>query len=238
MPLHDRDTFCDKIETLNATVNPYVKSLVDNRETGELPIVFGSCLKAFKGKWREAFPTGDLEDLIVEIGCHQGKNLLEMSSERPDIGFLGLDITFKRVVVSGQKLAGANRQNGKVLLANAKSFEELFGENELSGIIIFFPDPWSKKQRQLKNRLIDGSFAQVLQKCLKPGGEIWFKTDQQEYFEEGTKHFYSCGLIKTNKFSYLGERPYYSTFENKFRDMKIETFSGVWKKMDENLLRF
>jgi tRNA (guanine-N7-)-methyltransferase len=50
----------------------------------------------------------------------------------------------------------------------------------LSGIHIFFPDPWPKKKHQ-KRRLIKEPFLSELAKCLKPGGYFYAATDWEDY---------------------------------------------------------
>ena len=58
----------------------------------------------------------------------------------------------------------------------------LFGENEVSKIFYFFPDPWPKK-RHLKKRLFQKKFLDEAYQVLTCGGQILVKTDHDGYFD-------------------------------------------------------
>ena len=56
----------------------------------------------------------------------------------------------------------------------------LFTPNALSGVNIFFPDPW-KKRRQHKRRLVDDTFIAMLAVYMAGGGVIHIATDNTDY---------------------------------------------------------
>jgi len=53
----------------------------------------------------------------------------------------------------------------------------------LSGIHVFFPDPWPKK-RHHKRRLLTGAFVHALALRLEPEGYLHVATDWEEYAQE------------------------------------------------------
>jgi tRNA (guanine-N7-)-methyltransferase len=53
-------------------------------------------------------------------------------------------------------------------------------EGSLSGIHVFFPDPWHKT-RHKKRRLIQPAFVELLASRLKPGGYFHCATDWENY---------------------------------------------------------
>jgi tRNA (guanine-N7-)-methyltransferase len=53
-------------------------------------------------------------------------------------------------------------------------------DESLKAIYAFFPDPWPKK-RHNKRRLFRAEIVDLMQRKLKPGGEILAATDWQEY---------------------------------------------------------
>ena len=61
--------------------------------------------------------------------------------------------------------------------------QKMIEDNSVSGLHIFFPDPWPKK-RHHKRRLIQPPFVELLTKKLKSGGYIYAVTDWQEYGEQ------------------------------------------------------
>ena len=59
--------------------------------------------------------------------------------------------------------------------------KEFIGENEISGMYINFPDPWEGNER---NRIIQLPLFETLDKVLKVGGKLFFKTDHDAYYED------------------------------------------------------
>jgi len=60
---------------------------------------------------------------------------------------------------------------------------EMIALDSLTGIHVFFPDPWPKK-RHHKRRLLQPPFVALLASRLKAGGYLHAATDWQEYAEE------------------------------------------------------
>ena len=61
--------------------------------------------------------------------------------------------------------------------------QHMLPPKSLSGIHIFFPDPWPKK-RHHKRRLINGEFVHRLTLLLMDAGYLHIATDWEEYAEE------------------------------------------------------
>lgn len=62
-------------------------------------------------------------------------------------------------------------------------------------IYINFCNPWPKKKHK-KKRLTYPRQLFSYQEFLKDGGEIWFKTDDDELFEESLEYFKLCGFTQ------------------------------------------
>jgi len=234
MPLKHPDPFVSRAEELDAAVNPYVALLRDGAASGSLPVVFGPGLQDFPGRWREHIRTfhgltSPHRRLVVEIGCHKGVTLLEMAAAHPDCAFVGIDITFKRVVTTAQRAANLGLTNVYCALANAVAIDRLFAPAEVDACVIFFPDPWIKKKRQAKNRLVDAPFCAKLGQTLAPGGFLWLKTDQEPYFTEAASHLEAAGFrALTEPQAGLLDRDYSSTFERRFQEQSLATHGGRW----------
>lgn len=235
MPLKNPDPFVSRAERLNATVNPYVALLRDASQDGSLPLAFGPQLTGFPGKWRQRIAEHhELEcappKLVVEIGCHKGQTLLKMAEEHADTTFLGLDITYKRVVMTAQRAVSRESKNVFTALANAKMLDKLFAPGEVDGVVIFYPDPWVKKARQAKNRLVDDAFAARVLTVLAPGGFVWLKTDQQVYFDAAAESLDRAGLKRVGAGPGVAAGDYTSAFEQRFHAQNLPTWSGKWAK--------
>ena len=235
MPIKQTDPFSYNFDGLSDSVNPYVEILRNANRDGGLPLAFGSELAKFPGSWVDRVSAYHARDkkydrLVVEIGCHQGQTLLAMAKAEPNTLFIGVDITFKRVVMTAQRAKKLGLRNVFVLLANAKTIAKLFAPNEVDGCIVFFPDPWVKKARQAKNRLIDAAFCQQLDQILVRGGFCWLKTDQPGYFQMAATEFEGVGFRQQQElFPSLIGADYSSTFEQRFKLKNLATYGGVWQ---------
>lgn len=236
MPIRNRDIFEDFPAKLNLDVNPWVSQLIEGRRNNSLPAFYGPWLKGKKGRWKDVFvengfSTGGPAKIVLEIGVHKGKTLIEMAEAFPEYGFVGLDITFKRVVATAQKARERNLNNVISVLADARYMEQLFAKNELAGSLVFFPDPWLKKKSQRHNRLLNEGFIKELRQFVEDDGFFWFKTDAEDYFNEVSD------ILGRNKFL-PHDRPeplltgnYQSVFELMFEGKELPTHSGAWKKL-------
>ena len=233
MPVRNADIFEDITVRLREGVNPWVRYLVEEHGSGELPALYGPYLQGLKGNWKQAFARfsgGALAPgkLILEVGAHKGQVLVEMAAEFPDYGFIGLDITFKRVVSAARKARDAGLKNVISVLADARFISDLFGASELAGCLIFFPDPWLKKKGQRHNRLLNEAFIRSLQVALDKGGFCWFKTDARDYFTDVTGLLDAAGFAPSCRPEPLTEDSRESVFESRFRRKKIPVYSGQW----------
>ncbi len=229
MPLLYSDVFDDIASRVRAQVNPYVAELINGVHSNSLPLLHGPQLKGVKGLWRKQFPgnTNPGDPLVIEIGCHLGNTLRDMALAHPEINFIGLDITFKRVVTSARRAAEGHLSNIQVALASAKQLHLLLEESEVDGVVLFFPDPWSKRKQQ-KNRLVNADFCLQLRTIIKPGGFFWFKTDDANYFEAGSAAIEAAGFLPATYPTGLPSERYESTFERKFKNEGVPSYEGVW----------
>ncbi len=234
MPSQYRNAFEEVSNRLNLDVNPFVRKLIEGQENGKISAIQGPIIAEWKGRWREkiaahyGLPADSFQELILEIGCHKGKTLIEMAEKRPKTAFVGLDITFKRVVTSAERASKRNLKNLFTALASAKQLTEIFDEGEISGVVAFFPDPWTKKKSQNHHQLFSEDFIATLTTRMRPGGFFWFKSDSLSYFESVKRHCQQTGLVTPEKRQGIYAETYQSSFEKRFTAMKIPHFEGVW----------
>lgn len=238
MPLKHIDPFTNLVKELNPAINPYVAILAAGIEKGDFPVACGEMLKQFPGNWRQkiaAFYQRDIpfKKLVVEIGCHKGHVLCKMAAANPDIAFIGIDITYKRVVGAAERAQKSGLKNVYTVLANAKCIDLLFKSSELDGALIFFPDPWIKKKRQAKNRLVDAEFAQKLHPLLNNNSFLWFKTDQKSYFDLAEQAFSDSGYVTQNQPCEITGTEYTSMFEQKFSEQNLPTYGSKWLRSSQ-----
>lgn len=122
-------------------------------------------------------------DTVIEIGFGMGASLLTMAKNNPEQNYIGVEVHLAGVGSLAADLHEHQISNVRIVVHDAvEVLRTQFLDNSLSGIQIFFPDPWHKK-RHHKRRLIQKEFIQLLAQKLKPGGFIHCATDWQDYAE-------------------------------------------------------
>lgn len=235
MPLKHHNPFETIHENIDLSVNPYANELISASRHQTLPVAYGPDLIDKRGNWREFIgswnQTGKIpEKLILEIGCHLGQVTRKIARDFPEVGVIGMDITFKRVMKTVKMAQADGLNNLASVFANASGLDQLFAPGELDAVVIFFPDPWAKKDRQTKNRLINDDFAKKLAQVLSNDGFVWFKTDHMPYFESAMASFENAGLFNNTSESWLSKLEYKSTFEKKFEKLGIPKNESILTK--------
>lgn len=228
------DPFIDPTVGLRSVVNRYVGELAENRNTADLPILFGPQLSDRQGRWRESIAAVHqrpqaCEKLIVEIGCHLGKTLVAMAEEFPETAFAGIDITFKRVVASARKIKRLGLENTVSLLLDARNLAKVFAAKEVDGLVVFYPDPWTKPSKA-KHRLLDVANLKTWAEVLKPGGFLWVKTDQGPYFAQICAAALAAGYDECPAHDSPLGRDFSSTFAGHFPVAGLGSYTKTWRK--------
>ena len=143
---------------------------------------------------------GGAENLYVEIGCGKGQFIIKKAAADPSSRFLAIEgqetvilrAAEKAVCVAGEtdwpeNVPGAERMEGVAApLDNLKfvncfvdHMEDLFEENQLTGLYLNFSDPWPKA-RHAKRRLTYHERLLDYARAIKDGGFIEFKTDNDD----------------------------------------------------------
>jgi len=138
--------------------------------------------------------------LIVELGCGSGAHLIERALQKPEHLHVGIELRFKRVVRTAEKAAESGVKNLLVLRTSSDFISDLFSAESISTLYINFPDPWHKR-RWRKHRMLSEESLARLHALLQPGGQISFKTDHREYFEEVVSAAHAAGLFSIDAVS-------------------------------------
>ena len=135
----------------------------------------------------EIFPKP--QPLDVELGCGDASFLVEYARRHPDRNFIGVERLLGRLRKLDRKGRRAALTNLRgVQIESSYFLKFLLPHRSASGVHIYFPDPWPKK-RHRKNRLINESFPQLAGTALGPGGVVYLRTDDEDYFAQMTDVF-------------------------------------------------
>ena len=121
--------------------------------------------------------------LFIEIGFGNGESLSSMAAANPDKDYIGIEVHRPGV---GHLLLLLNQQsltNVRIYCHDAiEIMEHKIADNSLSGVHLFFPDPWPKKKHH-KRRIVRPDFIDLLIRKLKPEGYFHAATDWGNYAE-------------------------------------------------------
>lgn len=156
--------------------NPYMVKLV---EYPEYIMYDKEIMDSYKGKWKEFFKNDN--PVYLEIGSGSGNFAVGMGAKYPERNHLALEIRFKRLVLSARKSEQRNLENVLFLRRRGEDILNFIGENEIEGLYINFPDPWEGNE---KNRILQPSLFDLLNKIMKMEGRLFFKTDHDQYYAD------------------------------------------------------
>ena len=168
------------------------------------------------------------QPLEVELGCGDASFLVEYARRHPERNFIGVERLLGRL----RKLDRKGRRAGLANLSGVQIESSYFLQYLLppglaSVLHIYFPDPWPKK-RHRKNRLINEYFPRLAQTALAPGGEVYLRTDDEDYFAQMTEVFgASKGFQRIETPPDLAEL--LTDFEREFNARGIQTLRAAYR---------
>ncbi|MBT4664786.1 MAG: tRNA (guanosine(46)-N7)-methyltransferase TrmB, partial [Methylococcales bacterium] len=119
--------------------------------------------------------------LIVEIGFGNGQALAEMARVNSEQDYIGIEVHRPGVGHLLLDLENTQTHNVRVYCHDAiEILSEKISDNSLSGVQLFFPDPWPKK-RHHKRRIVNRHFIALVSQKLQSGGYLHMATDWQAY---------------------------------------------------------
>lgn len=170
---------------------PYAKP-----ELAACPFFVEDAEKA-RGSWQQLFKKP--QPLILELGCGKGGYAAVYASSHPGENYLAVDylsdvlVAAKRKVEEAYEAKALAPENILLTALNIQWIEnDLAPEDKVQRIHINFCNPWPKKSHK-KRRLTHTRQLLQYRAFLISKGEIWFKTDDDELFEESIGYFEQAG---------------------------------------------
>lgn len=179
-----------------------------------------------KGNWAEQFPK--IQPMHLELGCGKGIFTALKAHGNQDINFLAIDIKSDILGVAKRNIEKLYNENGTpadnilIFAYNIEQILNVFDEqDQMERIYINFCNPWPKA-KQKKKRLTYPRQLQAYKVFLKDQGEIWFKTDDDQLFDESVEYFESEGFT----IKYLTRDLHQSGFEENVTTEHEEMFTA------------
>jgi tRNA (guanine-N7-)-methyltransferase len=168
------------------------------------------------------------QPLEIELGCGDASFLVEYARRNPGRNFIGVERLLGRIRKLDRKSQriGLTNLHG-VRIESSYFLQYLLPQHSASALHIYFPDPWPKKKHR-KNRLINESFPQLARAALAPGGKIYLRTDDADYFLQMTEVFGAGKKFqKMETPEELAELP--TDFEREFHACGIKTLRAAYR---------
>ncbi len=131
--------------------------------------------------WYQIF--GNSNPVVLEIGFGMGRSLVEQAKAHPERNYVGIEVHRPGVGACLLLAEEAGVDNLRVMNHDAvEILRDMVPENSLSGLQVFFPDPWHKKKHH-KRRIIQIEFIDQVRSKMKLGGFVHLATDWENYAE-------------------------------------------------------
>lgn len=150
------------------------------------------------GKWKEVF--NNENPIYLELGCGKGGFASKFGVTHKNINLIAVDMVAAMLGLAKRKIEKEYLEHNQeinnicIVSHNVERISELFNENDkIERIYINFCNPWPRGKHK-KRRLTHTRQLEQYKKFLSKNGEIFFKTDDDELFEESLEYFAETGF--------------------------------------------
>jgi len=122
--------------------------------------------------------------VVLEIGSGTGTSTLAMAKAEPHIDVVAVEVYRRGLAQLLRAIEREEVTNIRLVRGDGVDvLEHMFGPDSLTGVRVFFPDPWPKA-RHHKRRLLQPDTLALIADRLRPGGVLHAATDHAGYAEQ------------------------------------------------------
>tara|TARA_A100001011_G_scaffold60437_1_gene60266 strand:+ start:940 stop:1602 length:663 start_codon:yes stop_codon:yes gene_type:complete len=114
--------------------------------------------------------------IFLEIGFGHGENLIQLSKERPEWTFLGIEPFINGVASLLERIDTEKISNIYVLNGDGRDFLKKLPKDTISEACVLFPDPW-QKSKHVSRRIIQQEFLNDMSKILIKNSTLHLSSD-------------------------------------------------------------
>ncbi len=164
---------------------------------------------------------GDQRPVELEIGSGKGLFLVNAACQRPEHGFLGIELSRKYARLAAERIVKRGVANVRIWPGDAGMvLKRLVADGTVRTVHVYFPDPWWKK-RHKKRRVFTAALVADIVRILEEEGSLEVATDVEEYFEVIRAHIAAEPRLVEKPPPLLRapehDLDYLTNFERKFR---------------------
>ena len=178
----------------------------------------------YKDKWKTLFKNE--APFHIELGCGKGSFISNLAVKNKNINYLAIDLVdamlglAKRNIES--KYKEENEEIDNVILTRfdiERIFLILGKQDKVERIYINFCNPWPRGKHH-KKRLTHTKQLEKYKEILVDGGEIFFKTDDDNLFNDSLIYFEQAGFkIEKKTFDLENEENFWDNIETEHEKM-------------------
>nr|WP_316625296.1 tRNA (guanosine(46)-N7)-methyltransferase TrmB [uncultured Ruminococcus sp.] len=149
--------------------------------------------EAYRGRWSEFF--GNDKPIELEIGCGKCTFIAEKAKQNPNVNYIAVDIKNDMLGVGRRNIEKLFSETGKspdniaLVRYNVEQLDKIIApEDGIAVMYINFCNPWPRLKHN-KRRLTYPKKLRMYRGFLTKDGVIYFKTDDDELFEDSVVYF-------------------------------------------------
>lgn len=165
-----------------------------------------------KNKWIQEFKNKEAP-IHLELGCGKGQFISQLAVQNPNINYIAIDLVDAMLGLAKRNVEQVYQEQNKeidnVILTrfDIERIMLILGKQDnIKRIYINFCNPWPKGKHR-KKRLTHTRQLEKYKTFLADGGEIYFKTDDDELFEGSLGYFEEAGFSIVKKTYDLHAKP-------------------------------
>lgn len=194
----------------------------------------------YKGKWKTLFKNKE-NPIHLELGCGKGNFISNLAVKNKNINYIAIDVVDAMLGLAKrnieEKYQEENKEISNVYLTRfdiERILLMLDKKDKIERIYINFCNPWPRGKHH-KKRLTHTRQLEKYKEFLKKDGQIYFKTDDDNLFNDSILYFKECGFnIIKQTYDLEKENDFWDNIrtehENMFMEQSIKIKALIAKK--------
>ena len=179
----------------------------------------------YKGKWISLFENKE-NPIHLELGCGKGGFISQIALQNQNINYIAIDMVDAMLGLAKRNIENIYKENNtevKNVYLTRYDIErvlQILDENDkIERIYINFCNPWPRGKHR-KKRLTHTRQLEKYKQFLIPNGEVYFKTDDDDLFNDSLIYFENEGFeIIKKTFDLEKENNFWNNIETEHEKM-------------------